>query len=234
MNPGTLYLIPTSLAGRPLVAIYPESVLEQLRKIDCFVVETPKIGRSFLKGLDLERQTSSLKFFQLDENTSVNIKEILDTLKQGSNVGVMSDAGYPGVGDMGTELVQKAHQNNIAVKTFAGPSAILQTLSASGLNGQSFTFNGYLPKEQVKRISKIRELERVSIERNTSQIFIEAPYRAQYIFEDILSTCKSNTLLSLGIEIETERELYRTMSIEAWRSEKIDLNKKQVVYILKG
>lgn len=230
---GTLYLIPTSLSGRALVEVYPESVLNQIRSLQYFVLETPKIGRSFLKGLHKDKQVSSLNFFQFNENMK-NVEEVILAIKRGNSVGVMSDAGYPGIGDMGSELILRAQEEAICVRSFSGPSSILQTLAASGLNGQKFTFNGYLPKDMGMRVDSIKKLESLSRQDRSSQIFIETPYRSQYIYEDILKSCKPTTKLSLGIDIETDQEFFLTRSVQNWLKEKIDISKKQVVFIIQA
>ncbi len=234
MEKGTLYLIPTSLSGKPLTDIYPESILDILRTLDHIVVETPKIGRSFLKGLNPNRQTSSLTFYELNENNRNSISDVITTLLNGHSVGVMSDAGYPAIGDMGADLVMKAHISEINVITFHGPSSILQSLASSGLGGQNFKFNGYLPKDQEDRRRKILAIERRSSQENQTEIFIETPYRAQYIFEDILSICKPTSMLSMGINIEMADQKYITKTIREFRNMKLNLNKQQVVFILKA
>lgn len=234
MEKGALYLIPTSLSGKPLTEIYPETILDTIRTLKYFVVETPKIGRSFLKGLNPNRQTSSLTFYELNENSYGSIKDAITTLLNGDSVGVMSDAGYPAIGDMGADLVRKAHTSEIEVITLHGPSSILQSLASSGLGGQNFKFNGYLPKEQGDRKRKILEIERRSSQEQQCEIFIETPYRAQYIFEDILSICKPTSMLSMGINIEMDNQKYMTKTIKEYREMKLNINKQQVVFILRA
>lgn len=233
-NPSTLLLIPTSLIGKPLVEIYSERNLNQIRELEYFVVETPKIGRSFLKGLHKDRQISSLNFYTLNENTNSTISEIISTLKKGESVGVMSDAGYPGVGDMGNNLVLAAHREGIKVSVLPGPSAITQTLSGSGLNGNRFKYNGYLPKDQNKRLREIELLEKESSTTGIAQIAIETPYRAQHLLTDILNQCKGRTLLTLGIDIESENQTLKTMSIDQWKKNIPDIAKRKVIYIIQA
>lgn len=234
MEYGTLYLIPSSLAGVPFTDIYSDKVLDILRGIDVFVVETPKIGRSFLRGLNKDKQISQLTFIELNENTTSGISEAIKYLKEGKSVGVISDAGYPGIGDMGANLVREAQKNEINVKTFAGPSSLLQTLASSGLNGQSFKFNGYAPKTPEERGKYIKELEVESIKTGQAQILIETPYRAQYLYEDAIKYLNKNSLLCLGVDIDMSNEVVKTKTISEWQLTKIELNKKQVVYIIQG
>ncbi|HRI05973.1 MAG TPA: SAM-dependent methyltransferase [Candidatus Dojkabacteria bacterium] len=230
----TLYLIPTSLSGKPFVETYPEEILSIIRGLEVFVVETPKIGRSFLRGLNKDRQVSQLRFIELNENSQVNADDALKVLMGGESVGVISDAGYPGIADMGSNLVKFAQKEGIHVKCFFGPSSILQTLAASGLNGQNFKFNGYAPKDQIERVKYIKNLEIESIKTGYAQIFIETPYRAQYLFEDIINNLNSNSLLCLGINIDHDTEEVVTKTVADWKAIGKNINKSQVVYIVQG
>lgn len=230
----TLYLIPSSLSGKPFVEIYPEEILNIIRGLEVFVVETPKIGRSFLRGLNKDRQVSQLRFIELNENTQENANKAVNTLKAGESVGVISDAGYPGIADMGSSLVKLAQKEGIKVKCFSGPSSILQTLASSGLNGQNFQFNGYAPKDQAERVEFLKSLEIESIKTGYSQIVIETPYRAQYLFEDIINNLNSSTLLCLGINIDHDTEEVVTKTVADWKAIGKNINKSQVVYIVQG
>ncbi|KKR06087.1 MAG: Tetrapyrrole methylase family protein [candidate division WS6 bacterium GW2011_GWF2_39_15] len=231
MEKGKLYLIPTSLSGMPLVDVYPENILTIIREIKTFVVETPKIGRSFLKGLYKDVKIFDLKFYTLNENIR-QISPIIYDLKSGHDIGVISDAGAPGIGDMGTDLVFEAQRNEINVIPIVGPSAIMLAIMASGLSGQSFAFNGYLPKEQEARVKKIKQLEEASHKLNQAQVFIETPYRAQYVYEDIIKSCKDNTYLSLSVDLTDEKGFSKTKRAGEWKKENVDISKRQVVFII--
>ncbi len=216
---GTLYIIPTSISGRPLKEELKESDLQSIKKLEYFVVETPKIARKSLSGLNMEIQKLEMQI--LDEHSNrKDISYLLKPLIDGKDIGLMSDAGMPGVADPGSMIIGECHNLGIRVIPLVGPSSILLALSASGMNGQNFTFNGYLPRDPLKRKEKLRTLERESIRRNTSQIFIEAPYRNLSIFKDILEVCKPNTSLCVAVDITGVKEYIKTQSISEWRLKK--------------
>jgi len=216
---GTLYLIPTSLSKKPLKEELKSSDLEIVKELKHFVVETPKVARAYLSGLNIVLQELDMKV--LDEHTKLNdISYLLEPLVQGHNVGLMTDAGLPAIADPGNLVVKECHRLGIRVVPMVGPSSILLSLMASGMNGQSFTFHGYLPRDPMKRKAKIKQLERESLRRNQTQIFIEAPYRNISMFKDILEVCTPNTSLCLAVDITGERELIKTQSINDWRRER--------------
>ncbi len=218
-NTGTLYLIPTSLSKRPLKYELKDSDLNIVKKLKFFIVETPKTARAYLQEMGMVLQ--ELNMGKLDEHSKRNdLPFLLEPLIAGNDVGLMSDAGCPGVGDPGALVVRECQRLGIKVVPLVGPSSILLSLMASGLNGQRFKFWGYLPKESLERQRKIKTLERESARNSESEIFIEAPYRNKSIFNDLLEVCNPSTDLTVAIDITGENESILTMSIKEWRQSK--------------
>lgn len=233
-NTGTLYLIPTSLSKRPLVEELKENDLDIVRTLSYFIVETPKIARSYFKGLGVVIQELDMRV--LDEHTKSNdIPFLIEPLIHGFNVGLMTDAGCPGVGDPGSLVVRECHRLGIKVVPLVGPSSIILSLMASGLNGQRFRFLGYLPKKPESRRKVIKRIENESIRNNESEIFIEAPYRNKRLFDDLMSVCNANTELTVAVDLTGKNEDIRTMKISEWRMSK-DINILDIpsIYILLG
>lgn len=233
-NTGVLYLIPTSLSKRLLEDELKQSDIDIVKDIKYFIVETPKIARSYLKDMGMVLQELNMAI--LDEHSKkTDIPFLLEPLIHGNTVGLMTDAGCPGVGDPGSMVVRECHRLGIKVIPLVGPSSITLALMASGLNGQRFKFLGYLPKEPESRRRKIKSIERESARNNESQIFIEAPYRNKSIFNDILDVCNSNTDLTIAIDLTGENEYINTMSIKEWRlSKNIKILDIPSIYILLG
>lgn len=218
-NTGTVYLIPTSISDRTLKEELKPSDLEIVKKLKYFVVETPKIARKALKGLDMTLQ--DLEMAILDEHSKLkDIPFLVEPLIHGHDLGLMSDAGSPGIADPGSLLVRECHRLGIKVVPLVGPSSILLSLMASGLNGQNFRFLGYLPKEPESRKKKIKNIERVSQRNNESQIFIEAPYRNRALFNNLIEVSNPNTELTIAIDLTGPNEYINTMSIREWRKSK--------------
>ena len=233
-NTGTLYLIPTSLSKRPLVEELKESDLNIVRTLSYFIVETPKIARSYFKGLGVVIQNIDMRV--LDEHTKQNdIPFLIEPLVQGFSMGLMTDAGCPGVGDPGSLVVRECHKLGIKVVPLVGPSSIILSLMASGLNGQRFRFLGYLPKNPESRRKIIKRIENESIRNNESEIFIEAPYRNKRLFDDLMSVCNANTELAVAVDLTGKNEDIRTMKISEWKmSKNINILDIPSIYILLG
>jgi len=233
-NTGTLYLIPTSLSKRPLVEELKESDMNIVRTLSYFIVETPKIARSYFKGLGVVIQNIDMRV--LDEHTKSNdIPFLIEPLIHGFNVGLMTDAGCPGVGDPGSLVVRECHKLGIKVVPLVGPSSIILSLMASGLNGQRFRFLGYLPKNPESRRKIIKRIENESIRNNESEIFIEAPYRNKRLFDDLMSVCNANTELTVAVDLTGKNEDIRTMKISEWKmSKNINILDIPSIYILLG
>ena len=233
-NTGTLYLIPTSLSKRPLIEELKESDLNIVRTLSYFIVETPKIARSYFKGLGVVIQELDMRV--LDEHTKQNdIPFLIEPLVQGFSMGLMTDAGCPGVGDPGSLVVRECHKLGIKVVPLVGPSSIILSLMASGLNGQRFRFLGYLPKNPESRRKIIKRIENESIRNNESEIFIEAPYRNKRLFDDLMSICNANTELTVAVDLTGKNEDIRTMKISEWKmSKNINILDIPSIYILLG
>lgn len=231
---GTLHLIPTSLTGNPLKEELKEKDLDIVKTIKYFIVETPKIARASLKDMGMVLQELDMAI--LDEHSKIkDVPFLLEPLIHGNDIGLMTDAGCPGVGDPGNLVVRECHRLGIKVVPLVGPSSILLSLMASGLNGQRFRFLGYLPKDPESRKKKLKYIERDSCRNNESQIFIEAPYRNKTLFNDMLEVCYPNTDLTIAIDITGENEYINTMSIKEWRKSKsIKILDIPSIYILLG
>ncbi|MBP6976179.1 SAM-dependent methyltransferase [Candidatus Dojkabacteria bacterium] len=231
---GVLYLIPTSLSKQLLKDELKEKDLNIVRGIKYFIVETPKVARAYLKDMGMVLQELNMAI--LDEHSKkTDIPYLLEPLIHGNTVGLMTDAGSPGVGDPGSMVVRECHRLGIKVVPLVGPSSILLALMSSGLNGQRFRFLGYLPKEPESRRRKIKGIERESAKSNESQIFIEAPYRNKSLFNDILDVCNGNTDLTVAVDLTGVNEYINTMSIREWRlSKDIKILDIPSIYILLG
>lgn len=230
---GVLYLIPTPLGDAALDLLLPAEVQRIAMRLRHFVVERAKTARAFLKGLGLGVPLSEIRMEVLDEHTPREaVARLLEPLLIGLDLGLVSEAGCPSVADPGARLVALAHERGIRVKPLIGPSAILLALMGSGLEGQRFSFHGYLPADRAGRISKIQELERISREHRQTQIFIETPYRNNALLADLLSTCSPGTRLCLAVALTTAREAIRTQPVSAWRRISPDLDRLPTVFLL--
>jgi len=229
---GKVFLIPVTLGGDDFRYVIPEKVLEITRKLRFFVVENTRSARRFLRLIDRSFPIDESVFYELNEHTEeMDISHFLEPAIRGSDIGLMSEAGLPGIADPGARLIAIAHRKKIRVTPLAGPSSIIMALISSGLNGQNFSFNGYLPVKPEQRASRLKELERKSQE-GYAQIFMETPYRNQKMLDTILSTCHKETLLCIATDITLPTESIRTMNISAWRSEVPDLKDSYVVFVL--
>ena len=234
MTTGTLYLIPCTLGDTPAERVLPQHVIDIARKLRHFVVEQPKTARHFLAALKPEQPIQSLHFATLNEHTvPSDLTELLAPLLAGHDVGVISEAGCPGVADPGAELVNLAHRNGIRIVPLVGPSSILLALMASGLNGQCFAFHGYLPRADEERKKAIAMLEAESAKRKQTQLFIETPYRNEKLFSALLAHCRPQTLLCVASDITLPGESIRTHSIAQWKSQPMpQLNKRPSMFLL--
>ncbi len=232
MSKGVLYLIPSALSD-DTTSVLPASSLELLYKLKSFVVEEEKTARRFLKNIHSPFPQSEFQFTLLNEHTDREIlPEIISQLCSGKNMGVLSEAGCPGIADPGSDLIALAHKEGIRVIPLIGPSSIFLALMASGLNGQSFCFHGYLPIESKPRQQKIKELEKVVLKTGQSQIFIETPYRNLKLLADLLSVCHDELKLCIAVNLTSTDEDIRTMTIKDWKKLSLHLHKKPAVFIL--
>jgi 16S rRNA (cytidine1402-2'-O)-methyltransferase len=229
---GKLYLIPNLLGeGNPEDVLSP-SVLNIIRNIQYFIVEDVRTVRRFLAKTHLPHPIDSLTFFTLNEHTSPNeIGNYLDPIKD-FDIGIISEAGVPGVADPGADVVRLAHQKNIRVVPLIGPSSILMAVMAAGLNGQSFAFNGYLPVKRPERVNKIRFFEKRALVENQTQVFIEAPYRNMQLLEDILATCQPATMVGIAADISLDSEFICTRPAAEWKRNLPELHKRPAIFLI--
>ena len=234
---GTLYLIPVTMGADNITKVLPPEVVAIAQQLETFVVENEKTARHFLSAIKTNKQVRELVLNTLNEHTTdQELPALLKPLLAGIDVGLMSEAGCPGIADPGAKLAQLAHQKGIRVSPLVGPSSILMGLMASGLNGQRFTFLGYIPADKAARIQRLKEIERISGKNHETQIFIETPYRNQHLFEDILAQCQSNTKLCIACNISLEDEFILTKTIAEWnimqKNSLPDLHKKPTVFFI--
>ena len=230
---GKLYLIPATLGDSKIEAVIPESVKNIVNSINHYIVENQRTARRYLKKLGIKTPIDKLTFYTLNKHTLPDeINNFLQPVFQGKNVGIISEAGCPGIADPGSEIVKLAHQKNIRVIPLTGPSSIFLALMASGMNGQNFAFVGYLPIKKDEKLKRIRFLENRSFAENQTQIFMEAPYRNQHLLNDILKTCQNNTLLCLSVNITLEKEFIQTKTISDWKKNIPDINKIPTIFLL--
>ncbi|HXU92403.1 MAG TPA: SAM-dependent methyltransferase [Gallionella sp.] len=234
MTKGTLYLIPCTLGDTPAEQVLPQYVINIARKLKHYVVEQPKTSRQFLSALKHEQPIQSLHFATLNEHTQAReLNDLLAPLLAGEDVGIISEAGCPGIADPGADLVNLAHRNGIRVVPLVGPSSILLSLMASGLNGQCFAFHGYLPIEEIERKKAISTLEAESAKRRQTQLFIETPYRNEKLFGALLAHCRPQTLLCVASDITLPGEQILTHSIAQWKAmPPPQLNKRPSLFLL--
>ena len=233
MATGTLFLIPTTLGASMLATVVPPQVQERARTLLHFVAENPKTARAYLKQVGTTKPLQELLIATLNEHTPEEaIAGLVAPLLAGHDLGVMSEAGCPGIADPGAKLVLYAHRHGIRVVPLVGPSSILLALMASGLNGQRFTFHGYLPVADVEREKALRELERQSRRLTQTQIFIETPYRNQKLVSSILAACARNTLLCVAADLTLPGEDIRTMTVAEWKNHPPQLDRRPALFLL--
>ena len=231
---GTLYFIPVTLGDDNLARALPPDVISIAQNLEIFVVENEKTARRFLGLMKTQKPVRELTLHTLNEHTEdKTIPALLAPLLAGQDVGLMSEAGCPGIADPGAKLAALAHQKGIRVVPLVGPSSILLSLMASGFNGQRFTFLGYLPADKAARIQRLKDIEKQSQKNNETQIFIETPYRNQHLLEDILASCHPETRLCVACNISMDDELIVSRSIRHWKQSPLpDLHKKPTVFLL--
>ena len=230
---GTLYLVPNTLGGDFPDYVIPHGVLDRIRMLDHFIVENEKAARAFLKKAGITILQDQLKLSVIDKFDDMSqAKPFMQPLLNGHDMGLLSDAGSPAVADPGSDFVKFAHESGIKVVPLPGPSSLLLALSASGLNGQSFCFHGYLPVTKTEKIARIRWMEKESRQKKQTQIFIETPYRNNAMLADLLQTCDSKTQLCIATDITLPTEKISTMSILMWKKIKTDLHKRPTVFLL--
>lgn len=232
---GKLYLIPCPLGDVPPLAVLPASVQTTIEKIDHYIVEHQKNARRFIKSISPEKEQSSLKFQEINKFTQPEeIPAMLNPCLEGFDVGVISDAGCPGIADPGARAVHYAHENGIKVVPLVGPSSILLAMMASGFNGQNFTFNGYLPIEKSERKSELKRLEKLSKDFDQSQLFIETPYRNNQMLQSLIDILNPQTRICVACDITLPSEYIKTAPASVWKKIKVDLHKRPTLFIIHG
>lgn len=231
---GTLYLIPVTLGDDDIAKVLPSATISKARGIDTFIVENEKTARRFLGAVKTAMPVRELSLLTLNEHTKPNeLSTLIAPLLAGKDVGLISEAGCPGVADPGAQVVDLAHRHNIRVVPLVGPSSILLALMASGLNGQRFTFLGYLPSEKAARIQRLKEIEKASYQHNETQLFIETPYRNQHLLEDIIATCRQETKLCVACNLTLENERIISQNIQTWKTATLpDIHKQPSIFLL--
>ena len=231
---GKLYLIPTTLGEETApLEVMPLSVKKVIQEVDYFIVENEKSARRFIKKIAPKKSQSSLQLLLLDKYAKeLETSTYLDICSQGKHIGLLSEAGVPAIADPGASIVKLAHEKGIQVVPLVGPSSILMAIMTSGMNGQNFAFNGYLPIDKADRKKAIKELERVSKEKNQSQVFIETPYRNEKLFTDLKAVLTPSTQLCIAADITLSSEYIKTHEIRDWKHQKPDLHKRPAIFII--
>ncbi|MCL2027453.1 MAG: SAM-dependent methyltransferase [Bacteroidales bacterium] len=227
-----LFLIPATIGNSSIPDVLPANFSQHINALKIFIVEELRTARRFLRSAGYTQNFDEVKFFVLNEHSdNREVERYLDAISEGS-IGLLSEAGVPCVADPGSAIVALAHRKNIPVVPMVGPSSILLALMASGLNGQNFCFNGYLPVDQKERERSLKNLEQRAIQQNQTQIFIETPYRNNHLFESILNVCNPNTRVSIGVNITQENAVHQTKTVAEWKNAKIDLHKQNAVFLI--
>ncbi len=229
---GKLFLIPTTLGDSEIDQVIPMHIQQLIPDLKHFIVENIRTTRRYLKKVDRNINIDELTFYELNKHTSPNdISGYLNDLKE-HDMGIISEAGCPGVADPGADVVKIAHTQNIKVVPLVGPSSILLSLMASGFNGQNFAFNGYLPIQAGERAKKIKQLDNRSSNEGQSQMFIETPFRNMKMVEDLLQNCHPNTKLCIAADITLKTEYIKTMPIKNWKNNLPDLHKRPTIFLI--
>ena len=233
MNKGKLYLIPSPLGENNPEEVIPAPILDSLTGFRTFVVEEVRTARRYLSRAGLKGKIGELEFHELNEHTdAATIEGYLKLFDNGNDVALISEAGLPAVADPGAQLVALAHSHDIEVVPAVGPSSLMLALMASGLNGQSFAFCGYIPAKTDERRSRLRTLEKVSAQLKQTQILIETPYRNDSLFADILATCNPSTRVCVAANITMPDAYIKTKKVSAWKKEQLIIGKRPCVFLI--
>ena len=230
---GQVFLIPNTLGPEISSDTIPSGMAEKIRQVEFIFVEHAKEARRLLISIGLKDRLDHIEMAAMGKHLSQNdLNQAENLLKEGKSIGVLSDAGCPGIADPGNEVVSIAHKLGARVIPLTGPSSLMLGLMASGFNGQKFAFHGYLPKDQNQRRRKIREIEKNIYQNSETQIFIETPYRNQHLFSDLLSECQKNTKICLALNLTFPDEEIKVDSVENFKKQKWDLDKKQCLFLM--
>ena len=230
---GKLYLIPTPLGDYAPSQVLPAPVVERIGQLNKFVVEEIRTARRFLSAAGRKGHIGEIEFRELNEHTDPgSIDSYLDMFENGEDVGLLSEAGLPAVADPGALLVSLCHKKGIGVVPMTGPSSLMMALMASGLNGQSFAFRGYIPRESSERKKFLKEMEKMSSKLRQTQIFIETPYRNDALLKDICEVCEPATLLCIAADITMPDEFIHTRNVGAWKKDMPEIGKRPCVFLI--
>jgi len=233
LNKGKLYLIPTILGENTQKTTLPTSIYKAIKDIDIFIVENIRTARRHIKKIYSEKDIDRTIFYSYGKHDTINLEQdFLPHILSGKDVGLLSEAGLPCIADPGSEIVEYAHNFQIDVVPFVGPSSILLALMASGLNGQNFAFTGYLPIDKSERVKALRHLESLTKRLGQTQIFMETPYRNNQLFEALLKSCHNNTRLCIASDITMTAEKIKTKTIAEWKQTKINIHKKPAIFLI--
>lgn len=231
MEKGIVYLIPCPIGENSPLDVLPKHTIEVIQSLDCFIVENEKTSRNFLRGAEHPKAIRELAFETLNKHTDeTQIIEYIQPLSEGKSIGVISEAGCPGVADPGAQVVALAHKKGFKVIPLIGPSSILMALMGSGFSGQSFSFVGYLPKDKKDLKSRIKELESLSKKFNQTQIFIETPFRNNQMLENLKTYCSPSTQISIAANINQKNEIIKTLPISKLRAGEFNIHKIPTVF----
>jgi 16S rRNA (cytidine1402-2'-O)-methyltransferase len=223
------------LGENPPLEVLPLLVKTKLEELNHFIVENEKAARRFIKKIAPNKSQEALQLYPLNKFTSQEeMATYLNPCLDGIQMGLMSDAGIPGVADPGAAIVAKAHKIGITVKPYVGPSSIMLAMMSSGMNGQNFAFNGYLPVDQRQRKQALTKFEKKAIRENQAQIFIETPYRSTALLKDLLKTLLPSTLICIACDLTLSSEFVKTLTVKAWKQQKPQLDKRPCIFIIEA
>lgn len=228
-----IYLIPTTLGDTSIERVLPPDLTQLISSVSVFIVENIRTARRFLKKVNPAIVIDGLTFFELNEHTDRKaISRFLEPIKKGLDIGIISEAGCPAVADPGADVVKIAHTKDIRVVPLAGPSSILMALMASGMSGQNFAFNGYLPIKNPEKAQQIKFLERRMQTEGQTQIFIEAPYRNAQLLDDLLKNCDPQTMLCIAVDITLDTEFILSKPVSYWKAHIPDIQKRPAIFMI--
>ena len=233
MKQGKLILIPNLIGENNFQDSITKKIVQTIKKTNFYIVENTRSARRYIKKIVPEKSIEEIIFFAYGKHNTFNIEEdFLQNILSGNDIGLISEAGVPAVADPGSKIVEYAHQYNIKVIPLVGASSILLALMSSGMNGQNFAFNGYLPIDKKDQIKKIKYLENISKKTNQTQIFMETPYRNNKLFKTLISVCNNNTKLCIATNITQDNESIITKDIREWKTMKINIDKQPSIFLI--
>ena len=233
MKQGKLILIPNLIGENNFQDSITKKIVQTIKKTNFYIVENIRSARRYIKKIVPEKSIEEITFFAYGKYNTFNIEEdFLQNILSGNDIGLISEAGVPAVADPGSKIVEYAHQYNIKVIPLVGASSILLALMSSGMNGQNFAFNGYLPIDKKDQIKKIKYLENISKKTYQTQIFMETPYRNNKLFKTLISVCNNNTKLCIATNITQDNESIITKDIREWKTLKINIDKQPSIFLI--